>query len=131
MLSRLPFFLLAALALWLFRGGGTPRERAIYLRLEGPGARQVRSLSASVFAEDERGAYEALYRSDRLYQEAPPVEVILAPRLPEGRFTLALLLKDAAGRELFRERLPLVVTDKDAYLLPVRVPPAPGAAPGP
>jgi hypothetical protein len=125
-LGRLPFLLLAVVGVWLWRGPDSPRERAVFLRLEGPAAVAVRSLEVQATTADG----EVLQRTQRFFAGPPPPEVQVELRLPEGRHPLLVFLADGAGRALPLLREELEVTEAESYAVRLKVAgpatPAPG-----
>ncbi|MCI0573627.1 MAG: hypothetical protein L0Y66_23050 [Myxococcaceae bacterium] len=117
-LGRLPFLLVLIAGLWLWRSGSAPHERELFVSLSGPGAAQVRSMEAQFTTPGG----EVTQRTQRFFQGAPPPEVKLSVRLPEGQHPVLVFLEDAEGQPYPVQRLSLEVTEAGAASLRVHVP---------
>ncbi len=104
LLKRLPFLLLVALGLWLWKGADAP-ERELAWRLEGPGWSEIRSLDFQV--RDARG--EVVKRETRSFPSEPPRLVTLRAQLPSGTYEVWVFARGGSGpsRPLLVERLTL------------------------
>ena len=92
LLKRLPFLLLVALGLWLWKGARAP-ERELVWRLEGPGWGDIRALDFQVKGEDG----ELVKRETRTYPQGPPGAVSLQVALPPGAYEVWVFARAERG----------------------------------
>ncbi|MFE8598668.1 hypothetical protein [Archangium violaceum] len=113
LLRRLPFLLLVALGLWLWKGTDTSvNGRELAWRLEGPGWSEIRALDFQVKNADG----EMVKRETRSFQAGPPGLVTLAVELPSGTYEVWVFARGESGpsRPPLVERLTLQDEDTRA-----------------
>lgn len=104
LLRRLPFLLVVALGLWLWRGADAP-ERELVWRMEGPGWSDIRALDFQV----KNAEGELVKRETRSFQAGPPEALSLRTELPSGTYEVWVFARgeDGPSRPPLVERLTL------------------------
>ena len=92
LLRRLPFLLLVALGLWLWKGADAP-ERELVWRLEGPGWSEIRALDFQVKNAD--GAL--VKRETHSFQAGPPGSLRMKTELPSGTYEVWVFARGESG----------------------------------
>lgn len=92
LLKRLPFLLLLALGLWLWRGAEVP-ERELVLRLDGPGWSEIRAIDFQLKNADG----ELVKREEQHFREGPPDAITLQAKLPSGAYELWVFARGETG----------------------------------
>ncbi|WP_375764856.1 hypothetical protein NR798_24370 [Archangium gephyra] len=93
LLRRLPFLLVAALGLWLWKGPDAPAQRELVWRLEGPGWSEIRALDFQV--KNAQG--ELVKRETRSFQAGAPGELSLTTDLPSGTYEVWVFARGESG----------------------------------
>ncbi|OJT24262.1 hypothetical protein BO221_13880 [Archangium sp. Cb G35] len=105
LLRRLPFLLLVALGLWLWKGVDAP-ERELVWRFEGPGWSEIRALDFQV----KNAEGELVKRETRSFQAGGPLGLVsLVVELPSGTYEVWVFARGESGpsRPPLVERLTL------------------------
>jgi hypothetical protein len=92
LMRRLPFLLLVALGLWLWKGADAP-ERELVWRLEGSGWSEIRALDFQVKNADG----ELVKRETRSFQAGPPGALSLTTALPSGTYEVWVFARGESG----------------------------------
>jgi hypothetical protein len=95
LLRRLPILLVAAVGVWMWKGGGGyfPSPREILWEL-GPNRAGIREVEIQL--ADEKGAL--VKRDQFFFHEAPPAEVAEKVRLSEGSYPARVFIKREPDR---------------------------------
>lgn len=93
LLRRLPFLLLVALGLWLWKGAEVP-ERELVWRLEGPGWSDIRTVELQLKNADG----EVVKRVVHAFPGSPPSAITdKEVRLPSGTYEVWVFVRGESG----------------------------------